>query len=225
MLVRYCYQSWSGETAAIETLHFDPPEKSIAVMPFIDLGDERNLRYFGQSLSEELINKLAKTPGLHVIARTSSFSFQDEAADVRTISRQLNVRYILEGSVRSSGSQVRVIAQFIDAVEDKHVWSSAFDFGLTDPIDLQSDIALAVSNSLHVQLAKSNRFGQSTDPITYNLFGHARHIINSRQLDRLPVAIELLQEVLRRDPNFVRGMTELAMAYYQQRVNRSSKLG
>lgn len=194
------------------------PENSIAVLPFVDLSDEQHMRYFGESLSEEVINLLSQTPDLHIVARTSSFSFRDTSADVATIAEQLNVRFLLEGSVRETDGNIRVVAQFIDTNTDRHLWSRPFDASLQGAIDVQSDIALAVANELQVQLGVTDSLSNSTDPITYNLFGHAREIINGRDLSRLPEAIDLLQQALQRDPNFVRGRFELGRAYYQQRL-------
>ncbi len=194
------------------------PDNSIAVLPFVDLSDSQTLLYFGDSLSEEVINVLSQLPELHVVARTSSFSFRGEQADARTIAQRLNVRYILEGSVRASEDNVRIIAQFIDTAEDKHLWSRSFDAALRRNIDVQSEIAFAVASALQVEMGIVVPLERTTDPTTYNLFGHAREIINGRDLSQLPVAIELLREALERDPSFVRGITELARALYQQRL-------
>ncbi|MEM7706303.1 MAG: FlgO family outer membrane protein [Pseudomonadota bacterium] len=217
--------SWLLLQPGGETIEpFNPPKSSIAVLPFLDLSNEQNLKYFGASLSEEVIHRLAQSPGLHVLGRTSSFSFQDSDADIRTISERLNARYLLEGSVRESGGEVRVVAQLIDASNDKHVWSEAFDIGLEAATDIQSEIALAVAGSLQADLVRVLSGTSVTDPVTFNLFGHARQIINSRELDQLPVAIELLKEALERDPTFIRAMTELSRAYYQQRLTDQATL-
>ena len=120
---------------------FDPPTNSVAVLPFVDLSDEQDQKYFGEALSDEIINQLAQSPGLHVIARTSSFSFRNEQRDIETIARRLNVAHILEGSVRRSGGQLRITAQFIDTRDDSHIWSQGYDLRLDDVLSIQSDIA------------------------------------------------------------------------------------
>lgn len=189
---------------------------SIAVLPFIDLSEERDLHYFGESISEEVITLLSQSPQLHVIARTSSFSFQRENADARTIAQRLNARFILEGSVRHAGESVRAIAQLVDTLDDKLLWSKSFDLPSGDVVDLQLDIVLAVAGELGIGTDVFAPASRSTDPNTFSLFSHARHLINSREPEQLPIAIDLLKRALERDPNFIRAITELGRAYYNQ---------
>lgn len=202
--------------AAEDPASFNPPANSVAVLPFIDLSEAQELKYFGQSLSEEVITKLSQTPQLHVVARTSSFSAPEEGADIRGISRRLNVRYVLEGSVRQHDDEVRIVAQFIDALTDAHLWSEAFTASIQEPVDVQVNIASAVASELEVQLLGSVTGKQLTDPVTANLVGHARHINNTRKFSQLTQAIELLEEALRRDPDFVPALLELSRTYYQR---------
>lgn len=199
-----------------DVLTFDPPTNSIAVLPFVDLSDEQDQKYFGEALSDEIISQLSQSPELHIIARTSSFSFRNDEPDIYTISQRLNVAHILEGSVRRSGDLVRITAQFIDARDDSHIWSEIYDRRLDDVLFVQTDIAAAVASALKVTVLDLAEPIVQTDPVTFNLFGQARHIINIRDWDRLPQAIELLEIALERDPTFVRAITELGRAYHQQ---------
>lgn len=203
-------------TPSDEVASFDPPENSVAVLPFTDLSDGQELKYFGQSLSEEVITKLSQTPELHVVARTSSFSVPQEGSDIRGISRRLNVRYVLEGSVRQHDGEVRIVAQFIDALTDAHLWSEAFTASMQEPVDVQVNIASAVASELEVQLLGGVTAKRLTDPVTANLVGHARHINNTRKFSQLTQAIELLEEALQRDPDFVPALLELGRTYYQR---------
>jgi adenylate cyclase len=133
------------------------PHNSIAVLPFIDLSPEQNQQYFSDGVSEEILNLLAQAPDLQVIARTSSFSFRGRNADIAEIAAKLNVAHVLEGSVRKSGSRVRITAQLIDGANSAHLWSETYDRELQDSFAVQSDIAARVSEALKVTLADKQR--------------------------------------------------------------------
>src|SRR5206468_12621085 len=102
---------------------FNPPEKSIAVLPFVDLSQAKDQEYFCDGISEEILDTLAKVDGLRVIGRTSSFSFKGKNADVGEIAQKLNVQNVLEGSLRREGNRIRITAQLVDAHNGFHVWS------------------------------------------------------------------------------------------------------
>ena len=120
-------------------------EPSVAVLPFADMSPAKDQEYFCDGMAEEIINALARIPGLRVAARTSSFAFKQRADDVREIARQLGVRSILEGSVRKSGEQLRVTAQLIDAQSGFHLWSERWDRGLSDMFAIQDEIAARIA--------------------------------------------------------------------------------
>ena len=128
------------------------PRNSIAVLAFIDLSPEQNQQYFSDGVSEEILNLLAQAPDLQVIARTSSFSFKGRNADIGEIAAKLNVAHVLEGSVRKSGSRVRITAQLVDGANSAHLWSETYDRELEDVFAVQSDIAERVSEALQVTL-------------------------------------------------------------------------
>ena len=128
------------------------PEKSIAVLPFVDMSENKDKEYFSDGLSEELIDLLSKIPALRVPARTSSFYFKGKPDDIVTIAARLHVAHLLEGSVRKSGNRLRVSAQLIRADNGYHVWSKTYDRELDDVFKMQDDIAAAVVKALAVSL-------------------------------------------------------------------------
>ena len=128
------------------------PERSIAVLPFVDMSEKRDQEYFSDGLTEELIDLLAKTQGLEVIARTSSFYFKGRQATIREIAKTLNVANVMEGSVRKSGNTIRVTAQLIRASDGVHIWSETYDRDLKDVFKVQDEIALGVVQKLKLTL-------------------------------------------------------------------------
>ena len=122
--------------------------RSIAVLPFVNMSADPEQEYFSDGISEELLNVLAKVPGLRVAARTSSFQFKGENRDVAEIARQLRVAHVIEGSVRKSGTRLRITAQLIDAEEGFHIWSETYDRELDDIFAIQDEIAHAIVEAL-----------------------------------------------------------------------------
>jgi TolB-like protein len=131
------------------------PEKSVAVLPFVDLSEKKDQEYFSDGLSEELLDLLAQIPDLKVAARTSSFFFKGKAEDVATIGAKLRVSHLLEGSVRKAGDTIRVTAQLVRADNGYHVWSKTYDRSVKDIFKVQDEIAGAVVEALKVQLLSS----------------------------------------------------------------------
>jgi TolB-like protein len=134
--------------AAQVTQAVDEIAPSIAVLPFVNMSDDASNEYFSEGLSEELLNLLAKIPELRVAARTSSFSFKGQAMEISEIARRLNVAYVLEGSVRRSGDQVRITAQLIKADDGYHLWSDTFDRTLDNIFVIQDEIASEIGSAL-----------------------------------------------------------------------------
>ena len=125
-----------------------PPEKSIAVLAFTNMSNDPEQEYFSDGISEELLNVLAKIPGLRVAARTSSFQFKDENRDIINIGQQLSVTHVLEGSVRKAGNQLRITAQLIDASNGFHLWSETYDRELANIFALQDEVSAAIVGAL-----------------------------------------------------------------------------
>jgi adenylate cyclase len=156
---------------------FHPPARSIAVLPFANLSGDKEQDYFSDGLSEELLNSLARINELQVAARTSSFSFKGEHADLATIARKLNVAAILEGSVRRSGQTIRVTARLSNTVTGYNLWSRTYDRNLGDVLQLQTDIANAVAAGLEVTLlgevAAKIELGGTRNPAAFDAYLHA----------------------------------------------------
>ncbi|MGB7011645.1 MAG: adenylate/guanylate cyclase domain-containing protein, partial [Pseudolabrys sp.] len=146
------------------------PEKSIAVLPFVDMSAGTDQEYFSDGISEELLNLLAKIPQLQVTARTSSFAFKGKETGVPEIARTLHVAHVLEGSVRKAGNSVRITAQLIKAGTDTHLWSQTYDRKLDDVFAIQDEIAADVVKQLKVTLLGAAPKARTTDPEAYALY-------------------------------------------------------
>jgi TolB-like protein/Tfp pilus assembly protein PilF len=187
--------------------------KSIAVLPFVDMSQDKDQEYFSDGLSEELLNLLAQLPQLRVIARTSSFSFKGREVDVATIARTLNVAHVLEGSVRKSGNTLRITAQLIRASDSTHLWSQTYDRELTDVFKVQDEIATAVVAALKVQLlsgqAMSNTH-RNAKPEAYNLFLLGDRLRKRGNEQNWRQGIITFRKVIALDPNYAAAYAGLA---------------
>ena len=192
---------------------------SIAVLPFTNLSGDASKDYFSDGMSEELLNLLARVPGLKVAARTSAFAFKGRNVDIREVGKELGVETVLEGSVRQSGDQVRITAQLIDTTSGFHLWSETYDRRLQDIFTVQDEIATAIVAKLRIELApKEQQLAQRATAPTqnveaYEFYLQARAIWKRRGEDNLKRAIELYQSALARDPGFARAHAALASAY------------
>lgn len=185
-------------------------EASIAVLPFADLSPARDQEYFADGVSEEILNVLAKAPGLAVASRTSSFAFKGQGTlGVPAIARQLGVRHVLEGSVRKSGGTLRITAQLIDAANDRHLWSEAYDRPLTaeNVFAVQDEIARAIVAALSDVMkidgapAAAIKVEKATNDLSaYDLYLKARDLYQRRA--KIDEAESLLAEAVARDPKF-----------------------
>lgn len=192
---------------------------SIAVLPFTNLSGDASKDYFSDGMSEELLNLLARVPGLQVAARTSAFAFKGRNVDIREVGRELGVETVLEGSVRQSGEHVRVTAQLIDTETGFHLWSETYDRKLQDIFAVQDEIAKAIVNKLRIELAPNEQAlaqrGQApTQNVeAYEFYLQGRAIWKRRGEDNLMRAIDMYQAALARDPAFARAHAALASAY------------
>lgn len=197
-----------------------PPEQSIAVLPFVNLGDDASGDYLGDGIAEEILNDLANLGSLHVAARTSSFYFKGKSASVTSIAQQLGVGTVLEGSVRKSGNRLRVTAQLIDARNGFHLWSKTFDSETGDIFEIQDEIAESITNALKVELvggAPSKRSAVDTDDfIAYDYYLLGEHHREKRNPESLDKAIELFNQALILDDQFALAYTGLALCYIYQ---------
>jgi len=150
-----------------------PDEKSIAVLPFVDMSAKKDQEYMSDGIAEELLNLLAKVPDLKVIARTSSFAFKGKDVDIAEIAKRLNVAHVLEGSVRTSGNKLRITAQLIRTTDSTHLWSESYDRDLDDIFAVQDEIANAIVRALQIHLmgaSSSLRDGGTQNVAAYQLY-------------------------------------------------------
>jgi adenylate cyclase len=180
-----------------------PAPHSIAVLPFVNMSDDRENEYFSDGVAEELLNLLAKIPQLAVAARTSSFSFKDSGVGLSEIAGTLNVANILEGSVRKAGNRVRVTAQLIEAETGFHLWSETYERELEDVFAVQDDIAANVAQALQLTiLGEAMPHARETSSETYTLYLQGLHFRNQSTLESLEQAQAVLQEALSIDPDY-----------------------
>ena len=197
------------ETSPVSTVDAG---KSIAVLAFEDLSPEGDQEYFADGLSEELLNVLAKIPGLQVAGRTSSFAFKGQNRDLREIGEILNVTHILEGSVRKAGNRIRVTAQLINATTGFHMYSESYDRELTDIFAVQDEIAAAISGALRTELISTIvQESRQTSIEAYDLYLIARQKIYSRDKEEMLEALRLLDKALDIDGEYAPALVQKAL--------------
>jgi len=188
-------------------------QKSIAVLPFVNMSSDAEQVYFSDGLSEELLNGLAKVPGLKVSGRTSSFAFRDKQDDLRAIGKALGVGHILEGSVRKQGMRVRITAQLIKADDGFHLWSETYDRDAGDIFALQDEITTAIIDVLKVKLGTAETPSTPVaDLDAYNLYLQARQKLALRGVDNIRAARALFEQAIARDSNYAPAHAGLARA-------------
>jgi TolB-like protein/Tfp pilus assembly protein PilF len=199
----------SGESVAVE--------KSIAVLPFVNMSPDPDNEFFSDGISEELLNTLARIPDLKVAARTSSFEFKGQNRSIAEIGRLLNVSNVLEGSVRKSGSRVRVTAQLVKVDDGFHLWSGNFDRELTDIFAIQDEIAVAIADAMKTTLNLST---DGTDNLTgtnsiqaYELYLQGMQNWHQRELSTLREAEGLFLRAIEIDPGFAKAHAGRALTY------------
>ena len=219
-LVEATTQAVSNQVA-VEESTFET-NKSIAVLPFVNMSDDAGNEYFADGLAEELLNMLVKIPELSVAARTSSFSFKNKDLRISEIARQLNVNYILEGSVRKSGDKVRITAQLIKADEGYHLWSKSFDRTLNDIFKVQDEIATMVAQALKVNLLGTSQTKRMINPQAYVLYLKGQYFLTLASAGDLKRSEEFLLQAVELDTEFAEAWAMLAMSYYWQ-ISSSAK--
>ena len=202
---------WDSETGHAETA-----DKSIAVLAFADLSPEGDQEYFSDGIAEALLNVLAKIPGLRVAARTSSFQFKGENRDVIDIGQQLNVAFVLEGSVQKAGVHIRITAQLVDASNGFHLWSETYDRELANIFAVQDEISAAIVGALKEHLGLQV---EAVPPAitAANIEAHAaylrgRYLVVQRTRATIERAVREYEKALMLDPDFALAHAELAMA-------------
>jgi TolB-like protein len=192
------------------------PEKSIAVLPFVNMSSDRENEYFVDGLTEEILNRIAQINELKVPGRTSCFAFKGKNADLRQVGVSLGVAHVLEGSVRKAGDRLRIIAQLVRTSDGYHLWSQSFDRNVEDVFAIQEEIARSIADALSVEL-KIGGAGQAeratNDMSAYDNYLQARTLITQRSPGNMRNVIQLLEAAVQRDPKFAKAWAALAQAH------------
>jgi len=210
--------AWVADTGVMNTKQALPADAaSIAVLPFVNMSSDKEQEYFADGMSEEVLNLLAQLPQLHVIARTSSFSFKGKEADIATIARTLNVAHVLEGSVRKSGGTERITVQLIRASDSSHLWSQTYDRKLTDVFKVQDEIARAVVAALQVKLLPAERERLAATP-TVNAEAYDAYLKGLYHWYRLTradldTAEHFFELALAKDPGYARAYAGIGLLW------------
>jgi TolB-like protein/Tfp pilus assembly protein PilF len=216
-LVRATTQAVTEQVS--EPAKSETAEKSIAVLPFVNMSDDPGNEYFSDGIAEELLNVLIKVDGLRVVSRTSSFAFKGKDISIPNIARELNVNHVLEGSVRKAGNTVRVTAQLIDVRTDSHLWSGTYDRELEDIFAIQDEISGRIVQALKVALGAGEQEAmiqprKLTENLqAYELYLKGRYFWQRRGEDNIRHAIDLFQRATELDPQFARAWSSLAAAH------------
>ena len=213
------YSILQEEPSSIERIAFPLPDKpSIAVLPFTNMSDDPKQEYFADGMTDDLITDLSKLSNLFVIARNSSFTYKGKNVDVREIAQKLNVRYVLEGSVRRSDGTVRINAQLIDTETGGHLWAERYDGTLENIFVLQDGITQKIVSALAVELTTDEREtlkSMDTENLqAYEYFLKGREHFFRYSKDGMMEARELLGRSIELDPNFAHAYALLAWTYW-----------
>ncbi len=210
----------------IETAAARPaaPEKSLAVMPFENRSADADNQFFSDGLSEDLINALTALPGLHVASRTSAFRFRGSDLDIRAIGEQLNVAAVLEGSVRRSGSKLRITAQLVSVATGYQLWTERYDREMTDVFEIQDEIVASIVKALMPALlggapATTVPVRRATENLeAYELYLQGRHYANQRSPATVRIAIQRFEQAIALDAQYALAYCGLADCYGILRV-------
>jgi len=192
-----------------------PDKPSIVVLPFINMSDDPKQEYFSDGMAEDLMTDLSKISGLLVISRNSAFAYKGKSIESKQIAEKLGVRYLLEGSVRKAGEQVRINAQLIDATTDHHLWAERYDGKMDNIFVLQDKITQKIVAALAVKLAKEEQehlaSRETSNIAAYDAFLKGMDYLNRH--DRTAKALSYFEKAIKLDPNYGRAYAGLARAY------------
>ena len=187
-------------------------DKSIAVLPFVDMSSDKDQEYMSDGIAEEILNLLAKVPELRVISRSSAFSFKGKDIDIPSIAEQLNVAHVLEGSVRKAGDQIRITAQLVEGRSDTHLWSENFDRTLDDIFEIQDEIAAQIIEALKFTLLSDSPTATSTNAEAYDQYLLGQHLMHNRVKESLERAAQHFQDAITIDPSYAPAYAGFAIA-------------
>jgi TolB-like protein len=192
-----------------------PDKPSIAVLPFTNMSDDPKQEYFSDGMAEDLMTDLSKISGLLVISRNSTFAYKGKSIEAKQIAEKLGVRYLLEGSVRKAGEQVRINVQLIDATTDYHLWAERYDGKMNNIFGLQDKITQKIVAALVVKLAKGEQehlaSGETSNIAAYDAFLKGMDYLNRQS--RTAKALSYFEKAIKLDPNYGRAYAGLARAY------------
>ena len=210
MLGRYGFREKNSSTVEL-------PAKSIAVLPFDNLSEDKSNAYFAEGVQDEILTRLAKVADLKVISRTSTQHFKSAPDNLPQIAKQLGVMNILEGSVQKANDQVRVNVQLINALTDAHLWAETFDRKLTDIFAVESEIAKTIAETLQAKLTGSEKTAMSkkptANPEAYELYLKGRFFWNKRTSADLRKAVDYFNQAIAKDSNYALAYAGLADAF------------
>ena len=189
-------------------------EKSIAVLAFKDFSPKSDQAYFAEGMSEELINLFTRIPGLRVASRTSSFSFKNKDIRLREIGKELNVDYVMEGSVRKSGNLLRITIQLIRVNDESHIWSETYDHDVQDIFEVQDEIAIAVTEQLKINLIKGMIKSTPVDSTAYTLYLQAIYLLKENTQESITKALKLIGNSIAIDANYAPAWTVYSRILY-----------
>jgi serine/threonine-protein kinase len=203
------------------------PVPSIAVLPFVNLNNDNN-DFLGDGLTEDLIDSLARVPAVRVVARTSSFQYKGRTSDVRKIGKELNVRTVLEGTVRQAGNHLRITAQLNDTSSGYQLWSDSYDRDMKDAIAVQREISGSITAALGLEFARNsgaasgNPGRNAVNPEAYEAYLKGRYLWNKNAPEPVKAAIRYFEDAIRMSPEFALPYTGLAHAYTAMLVMTST---
>jgi len=220
------FWGWVPGSVVPSTLEEPPlPEKpSIAVLPFDNMSGDPEQGYFADGITEDIITDLSKISGLFVIARNSSFAYKGKAPDIRQVSRELGVRYVLEGSVRRAASRIRINAQMIDGRTGGHLWAERYDRNLEDIFEVQDEVTKTIVAALEVQLTAGEEAARETrakiDPEVYDLIVRARQTALQLRPEASVMAREMLERAIAMDPKLAIAYARLSIVVFAEYINQ-----
>ncbi len=215
----YLFMSKSGNEQKTESASTSAEGiKTLAVLPFLNMSSDKEQEYFSDGLSEELLNVLAKNPRLRITSRTSAFSFKGTNTDIKTIASKLNVKYLLEGSVRKAGNALRITAQLIDVETDAHLWSDTYEGTMANIFAVQDTISRSVAEALNAALLGSPGTPRKheTTPEAYNNYMLGRHFQDLSGKENWAKAEEYFQKAIAIDPTYAAAWFKLGQIHTGQ---------
>jgi len=205
---------WLFHGELFRASRFNPPGKSIAVLPFVDLSQAKDQEYFCDGVSEEILHALAKVDGLRVVGRASSFSFKGTGIAASDVGRKLNVESVLAGSLQREGNRVRITAELVNTRRGFHVWTETYDRELGGVFALQDEITRSIVDALKIKLAGPLRAQPQRNTEVYDLYLQGLYFSNKGSEEDLRRALSFFQRAVEKDPTFSRAWTGMAKVWY-----------